>query len=374
MGELTHAYTWMPLDYVMYNDWSTAYLPVYTSNLCLEGLDKISQTPQNLEQWNNVKGSALFLRAYYFLNLAWAYSKAYDEATAQTDLGIVLRMSSDFNAPSVRASVKDTYEQIIKDAKGAVLYLPDNPVHVYRPSKAAAYGILSRAYLSTRQYDSAGKYANLCLSIKSDLLNYNSDINMSSTNPFPQFNTETIFYTEMNTYFRSTMISRNYALIDTILYGSFVSKDLRKTAFFLQKGNYYSFKGMYSGSQRLFSGIATDEMYLIRAECHARAGNKDAALEDLNHLLEKRFENISFIPVTASTSQEALILIIAERRKELLMRGLRWMDIKRLNKEGANIIPKRLVAGQEYSLSPNDNFYALPLPTDIIDVTGIPQN
>ena len=366
------AYRWKPFDYVMYNDWSQAYLPIYTANLCLEGLEKITKTSQNQGLWNNIKGSALFLRSYYFLNLAWTFSKAFDQSSAQADLGVVLRMTSDFNTVSVRASSKETYERIINDSKEAITYLPDNPSHVYRPSKAAAYGVLSRAYLSMRQYDSAGKYANLCLLLKNDLLDYSSEINTSSYNPFPRFNKETIFYSEISQSF--LFINYNWsAFVDTILYGLYTNSDLRKAAFFSESGGYYSFKGMYTSSYTFFSGIATDEMYLIRSECHARAGNKEAALEDLNHLLEKRFM-APFVPVTAGTSQEALNRILVERRKELLMRGLRWMDIKRLNKEGANIIPKRLIAGQEYTLPPNDKRYALPLPKDIIDMTGIPQN
>jgi len=56
------------------------------------------------------------------------------------------------------------------------------------------------------------------------------------------------------------------------------------------------------------------------------------------------------------------------------MRGLRWMDIKRLNKENRNITIKRLIGGQEFTLSPNANYYALPLPNDIIQLTGMQQN
>ncbi len=58
-----------------------------------------------------------FQKAYYFLNLMWVYAKAYDEGTAATDHGIVLRLNSDFNTPSVRSSVRDCYDKIILDAK-----------------------------------------------------------------------------------------------------------------------------------------------------------------------------------------------------------------------------------------------------------------
>jgi hypothetical protein len=82
----------------------------------------------------------------------------------------------------------------------------------------------------------------------------------------------------------------------------------------------------------------------------------------------------TFIPATAPDAATALALIITERRKELLFRGLRWMDIKRLNKEGANIILTRVVNNTTYKLMPNEKRYALPIPEYTISISGMPQN
>ena len=41
-----------------------------------------------------------------------------------TDLGLVLRMTSDINEPTKRATVQETYYQIIKDLKEAAELLP----------------------------------------------------------------------------------------------------------------------------------------------------------------------------------------------------------------------------------------------------------
>jgi hypothetical protein len=165
------------------------------------------------------------------------------------------------------------------------------------------------------------------------------------------------------------------AQIDTSLYASYDDNDLRKSAYFFPNFENYSFKGSYAGSDGVyFTGLATDEIYLIRSECLARNQQKDAALNDLNALLSKRWSAGNFTPITVATAQEALTIILAERRKELVMRGLRWIDIKRLNKEGANIILKRIIATQQFSLQPNEERYALPIPDDIIKQTGIQQN
>ena len=101
---------------------------------------------------------------------------------------------------------------------------------------------------------------------------------------------------------------------------------------------------------------------------------RDEALNYLNSLLIKRFKTGNFIPVTATNSNDALDIILSERRKELIFRGLRWPDIKRLNRLGNQIILRRKIAGEIIQLLPNADYYALPLPADIIKQTGLKQN
>ncbi len=372
------AYTWVRQDYTVYpNDWSAGYQPVYNANFCMEGLEKIDKHPLNEKNWNNVMGSALFFRAYHFLQLAGNHAKAYDVASYEKDPGIALRTHSDFNIPSMRANVKSTYEQIIRDARSSADYLPDNPSHPLRPSKAASYGLLARCYLTMRIYDSAFKYSDLCLKIKNTLMNFNGDpdiVNLSGNVPFVAYNKETIFYTQMNSF--KKIYSPSFSLIDSTLCSYFQPGDLRKTAYFSSVGPYYKFKGNYTGNSNIFfSGLAVDEILLIRAESLARIGKTDEAMNDLNNLLVSRWDkNRTYIPITAANGQEAVNIILKERRKELLMRGLRWPDIKRLNKENRNIILKRVIRGNSYFLPPNDERYALLLPIDIILQSGMEQN
>lgn len=376
------AYIWKPYDYRYPNDWAICYHPVYISNFCLEMSSKIEKTTANASNWDHVHGSALFFRAYYFLKLAWTYALAYDEASASSDKGIVLRLTSNYNDPSVRSSVAETYKQIIQDAQRSANLLPNLPMHSYRPSKTAAYGLLARTYLSMRMYDSAYRYADLALAIKSDLIDYNGDPDLSTLTinyPFKRFNKETVFYSEMNTTATQPLILASRARIDSVLMDTYETNDLRRTAYFTKSGNYYQFKGSYTQASRNFTGITTPELLLIRAECLARnavdgPGNLQKALADLNNLLSKRYRAAAFTPVTGDSREAVIDRILVERRKELFFRGLRWMDIKRLNKEGRNIVLKRLLNGTVYTLEPNASYYALPIPIDIIEVTGIPQN
>lgn len=366
-------YTWEK-DYLFpagANDWSYCYDNVYRANVVLQNLPSVERTGLNAAGWDNAKGHALFLRASSFLKIAWIWAGAYNESTAGKDLGIPLRLSPDINEPSVRSTLRQTYEQIIADAKQAVPLLPVTPLHVLRPSKAAAYALLARTYLSMRRYTEAWLYADSCLQLNNALVDYNT-LNANASYPLPRFNKEVLFEAYMNT---PSMLANTKAKIDSFLYQSYSPNDLRKTLFFKNNNNgTYGFRGGYSGLPNLFDGIAIDEIYLVRAECYARTGNTAAAMDDLNALLVKRWKTGTFVPYTAVDQADALKKILLERRKELLMRGLRWIDIKRLNKEGANIILQRSLNGHTYTLPPNDPRYALPIPEDVIQLSGMQQN
>ncbi|HCU44062.1 MAG TPA: RagB/SusD family nutrient uptake outer membrane protein [Sphingobacterium sp.] len=367
-------YLWDNYEYTYGNDWDRAYLTVYNCNLVLDELKKIERKPENGIMYDNIKGTALFFRSVQYLSLVWTFAKAYDPNTAVNDLGIVLRGSSDFNELSSRASVQQCYDRIIADLIEGERLLPNNTSHVMRPSKISAYGMLARTFLSMRKYDEALKYADLYLLQKNGLLNFNdqSHVDWSKQYSFSQFNHETDSYMEMSP---NGLIAQNSTLVDTLLYSSYNENDLRKKAYFKSMSdNYMTFVGSYSSGSALFAGIATDEMLLTRSECLARAGRASDALLDLNKLLQSRFSVGTFMPIMLEDNKTVLQIILNERRKELVFRGLRWIDIKRLNKEGADISIKRRIEGKDYILTANENRFALPLPMDIIAETGMPQN
>lgn len=136
-----------------------------------------------------------------------------------------------------------------------------------------------------------------------------------------------------------------------------------------------SFKGSYNGGNILFSGIAVDEIYIMRAEAMVRSGNVTGALKDLNHLLIKRWELGSFTEIVTTDQDELLTKILLERRKELYARGTRWSDLKRLNRDQENAITlTRDIGTSTYTLPPNDLRYTWLIPQQTITESGIQQN
>lgn len=369
-------YTWQKDNLFERNDptteWAYLYHAVYRSNIVLEQIDEVD-IDQYIEAKRNLEGHARFIRAKNFLHGALIWSLAYDESTADTDLGIPLKLSSDYNKTSVRSTLQETYQQIISDLKLSIQLLPTHAAHKLRPGKVAAYGLLARVYLAMRDYKNCLSYTDSALSITDTLIDFNS-LNVNATWPFsPRFsNPEDL----LNMYSTSPVtLNNSIARIDRALYQSYEKDDLRKKVYFKKNSdNTYSFKGSIIGSGAIYTGIATDELYLMKAECLARENNVNEAMHTLNTLLSSRWLEESFVPYTANGKQQALTQILTERRKELLMRGLRWMDIKRLNKEGANISLTRNLNETIYTLPANDLRFALPIPEDIVEATGMQQN
>jgi len=369
-----NSYIWAqdPFEGGTVNDWNGSFTTIYYSNTVLEGVSRLGaekNTPAGLY----TTGMAYFFRAHAFFQLAQLFCKAYDPATALTDLGIPLRLKSDVSLRVSRSTVQETYDQIIADLSKAEELLPARSDYKTRPDKLATAALLSRVYLSMSVYEKAWQYANKALSQYNVLLDYNTLKNAAV--PFVQFNDEVILHVTMNG--SNIFNADNNCTVDTLLYGSFDENDLRKQLYFGTGTNsQHYFKGTYAGvtTSSKFCGLAVDELYLTRAECYAQKEMLPEAMDDLNKLMIKRYNNSGFKPFQATTKADALQKILTERRKELLFRGLRWMDLRRLNLAGANIKLKRIIKNDTFSLSANSERYVYPIPDQELIYNPMPQN
>lgn len=376
-------YTWLPGSIRAGSDqWVGPYNKVYHANLILEALDKLAGK-EDQSVINNLRGSALFMRAYSFWNVAQLYAKPYG-STASSDPGIPIHLVSDVNNTPGRGTVKETYDRIIQDLTDAAGLLNATSSISSRPNKAAAYAMLARVYLSMEDYPNALINAKAALDLKSTLLDFNT-IDPENPAPFRRFtNPEVIFHSILanNDFLASGSADFTTAKIQADFVSSYNSNDLRKTFFFQQNNDgSYRFTGNYEPTtgSNLFNGLTTDELYITRAECYARAGNTVAALADLNTLLKARWTTGTFVNITATNGDDALTKILAERRKELIMRAQRWTDLRRLNKDTRFAInqARDIITGgatKTFALPANDPRYTLLIPQEVITGSKLPQN
>src|SRR5690606_601566 len=125
--------------------------------------------------------------------------------------------------------------------------------------------------------------------LKNELLDYN-ELNVDASNPFSQYgrdNPEILFYCQMVS---SPILSNTRLNVDSNLYDSYLSNDLRKPAFYRFNAERLIYKGGYTGiTTSMFTGLTTAEIYLLIAECKARTEpSSEGAIWYVNELLRKR--------------------------------------------------------------------------------------
>jgi starch-binding outer membrane protein, SusD/RagB family len=375
-----NAYLWKPEIYQgdPSFDWEYEYKRIEYSNIVLDGIGVIKITDADKANYDNIKGSALFYRAFSFYNLLQLFAAPYDVSTANAP-GIVIRLHSDVNEKSVRTTIDQCYLQVINDLLAAEELLPSSVTSKLRPSKSAALALLARVSLTMKSYDKAAGYATAALGLQNKLMDFNTlDPSLSNMIPvFPPGNEEIIFFATAIPYYT---LSRANMKVDTLLYQSYDHHDLRYVVFYKNNGaSGISYRGNYTGKtlSSKFAGLATNELFLIRAESYARLNKTDEALADLNALLQNRWAIGFYIPPSnGMTADSILNLVLQERRKELPFTGsLRWEDLRRLNQESAyakNLI--RILNGESFSLPAGDKRYVYAIPDNEIRTSHIQQN
>lgn len=357
-------------------DWNNGYERILNANIVLDGLKNMNEHEKKTPEWSHTYGSALFFRAWNYFMLAQSFCQIYDSNNLDKP-GLPLRLEADVTIPTVRSTIGQTYKQIINDVLESIEHLPEQSNIKTRPSKTSSYALLARIYLQINDYDKALHHADLALNNNDNLIDYNQYRTVGANgypfvNNLGSTNEEIIFYDAMSIVLFNML---NFYVNDN-LWNLYEEGDLRKNIFFsLEPSGGYKFRGTYTGTTSFFVGITTAELMLIRAEIYARNGREDLAREEILKIWKKRYLIGSNIPLIQETGTNLLQLIFNERRKELVFRGLRWSDLRRLNAEKEyQVVLERKIDNQIYKIEPGSYKYTWPIPPDVISLTGIPQN
>lgn len=365
-------YKWMDSPQIQQCDgsggWTLAYKNIYHSNVVVNGVEEFEAQNGISKRSSDIKGQGYFNRAVNYFELVQIWGDAFDAKEAKHKLGLPLKYSPDFNERTVRSTLEQTFSQIIADLTQAESLLPETQNSVYFPSKVAAWAYLSRVYLYMHKFEQAALYAEKCIGSDFKLLDFHT-VSPEPYFPFKLNSNRELIYARFlgGAYYSSSIYASQ---VEASLYKLFDDKDLRKSLFFLEDGGAIFFRGDYGGgSGGNFSGPTIGEMYLILAESYSRLGRTNEAMEILAEFLSFRTDEIRQI-----ADKTILNEILSERRKELVYRGVRFGDVKRLNANGAAITLKRSIREQVYYLLPNDPRSTLLIPEDVIRISGIPQN
>jgi len=363
-------------------DWNDGYKRILWANLALDGIERLTGTEKESPEAAWAKGAALFHRAFNYYNLAQLFCPVFDPDMNAPKSGLPLRLDPDLTMSVPRSNLQETYERIAEDISDALKLLPDDSENIYRPDKAAALALLARLQLQMGNYQAAFDNAEQCLARHGSLLDYDT-VNPDQPLPFTSRgigNPEIIFMSmltgNMGSYLR--MLSVQAVSVNPDLIALYEAGDLRRTLFYgVADDGSFNYRGSYDGYGRdsYFTGLATDEVYLILAETAARLGNIPKALVALNRLRKHRFLPVEFRPLEISDVEILLDSIVVERRRELVLRGIRWEDLRRLNKEErfAETLTRKL-GERTFTLEPGSKRYVWPLPLEAVQVGGYEQN
>lgn len=357
------------------NDFFTAYTRILRVNVVLEGIDRLNVDESSILDWKRAKGMAHFIRALNYYNLCQLFTEPFIGDAWKNKLGMPLRLEVDPTIKLSRSTLGDTYDQIIYDLQEAESNLSKQSNHVFRPSLAAVAALKMRINLQRHDYEGALVEANKVLENHNTLLDYN-EVPVQNNYSFPTYgigNPEVFYSTAAYT---PVILSNNMIRVDEELLSLYQEGDLRKELFFKKSTDgRTTFWGSYFGNETFFTGFAVDEILLVKAEILARTEDVDAALAILNRIREKRIHKDHYTELGMMDADRLLGEVLDERRRQLIFRGVRWEDLRRLNKDTKHAKTlRRKVNDQIYELSPNDKKYVWPLPPDAITAGGFVQN
>ena len=349
-------------------------------------------------------GEVYCARALAYSELIKCFCKAYDPATAETELGVVLADSYSGEKPAKRASLKESYEFVINDLKKAEEMLDEENDGYDAPyfTNASAHAIHARTALYMQDWDAAVEHATVL--VESDafaLASARSYVTADQTYLQYMWTNDASFegiwrigYTATSYGAAQGSVFLNFTTDYTYYYPDYVpaqwvlnlysSGDMRYNAYFANAQTGYPHQLVwpllikYYGNEALMQNmiyhvnmpkpLRLAEQYLIRAEAYCRKGNYSAASADLTALREARFSTGGSISVNAGNWQET---ISDERVRELYMEGFRLHDLKRWGK-GFERTPQSQsqAEGSSLKIEADNPLFVWPIPNHEIVSPG----
>jgi hypothetical protein len=409
------------------DSWAEYYKLINVANNVIESANELKGNSEDQRKGKlKVCGEAHFLRGYYYFMLTNFYGKAYDPATAATDLAVPIKTSQEVEDKFYsRNTVQECYDLILSDLLLAEKELAEYGTQTskYRASTTAVHLLLSRVYLYMQNWEKAAEYAQKVIDEHPALANLRTMSHtagiISETSP------ELIFSMGSTGVMEYTMNHPKSFTITNDIYNLYSNDDLRKTQYIWTNGSFHGYKKIaanaealkrkdpdtnetitednakyyftayYYGLQKQTNDVSdknymrSSEAYLNLAEALAYMGKETEARNAVNSLRKYRFAEEADYQLT-STGNKLIEDIRDERERELLLEGHRWFDLRRYAVNTKYQQKKEITHHYYYfndredtkpaslytfTLKADDWGWTLPLPQSVIDFNiGMPQN
>lgn len=359
--------------------WGSLYDNINRCNMILHYIEEVDASE---DRKNQAMGETYALRAHLYFDLLRIYARPYkyQEPLVQGEpLGVILRtepfLGIDENTFQPRASIEQGYQQVVNDLTTALSYLDGDDGFPYRYNEVSVKAMLARVYLYMGNWGEAAAYAEdvideapIGLVDATDGVDYIERV--FASRPGQESILEFGFANEANApsmnysvagmatyydeeYFAGLGIEMPHMVMDYEAYGDVILRrdlvenvlepyaalgDVRgqkyATYYERDKGGqlcafqakYHSYRGVANWDD--IKVIRLSEMYYLAAEAYAELEEYGLA-EDMIEAV-RAHRGIGSVPVTATTKEEFIDLILTERRIEFFSEmSHRWFDLRR---------------------------------------------
>lgn len=387
--------------------YAALYRVIGRCNFYLDQVDELRSTltdDEEIKYLDFYTGEVYCARALAYSELLKCFCKAYDSATAENELGVVLADTYFGQKPATRASLKESYEFVIRDLRKAQELLDEDNDGFDAPyfTKAAAHAIHARTALYMQDWDSAIEHSTVLIdsdafalaSARGYVSSTQTYLDYLWTNDSSYENIWRIGYTTTSYGGAQGSVFLNFTTDFYYYYPDYVpaqwvldlyaSGDARYNAYFARLQTGYPHQLVwpllvkYYGNEALMQNLIYHvnmpkplrlaEQYLIRAEAYCRKGGFAQASADLSALRESRYTSGGTISVNAGNWLET---ISDERVRELYMEGFRLQDLKRWGK-GFERTPQSQTQseGSSLKIEAGDPLFVWPIPNHEIVSPG----
>ncbi|WP_421876720.1 RagB/SusD family nutrient uptake outer membrane protein [Marinoscillum sp.] len=334
-GQLNSAYFWF-----------IAYRMILGTNLIInnaeEGVD--GRTDQLI-------GENYFLRAMASFDLLRFFAKSYNQG--RDNPGIVLRTTASEPTLEARATVGESYDQVVADLlKAEALMTEDNDRGVEYASKLAAQALLCRVYLYMENYEKVIEYADkveasgIRLATNSEYLDNFANTPSSAESIFvikwtlqdhrgKNGSIGSMYYDDGNNNgWGEVFASQTFRdLIET--HPEDIRNDLIVSPGGTKNGYPIHYIIKFSGQDGVVNlcspqYLRYSEVVLNRAEANAHLSNDAAAIADVNDIrVRAGLSGAALYDETDLGGKTVLDVVLEERRLELAYEGHRGFDLVR---------------------------------------------
>lgn len=381
-----------PKDALTNSIWRNAFSYIFQANAIIEGVARSIGMSDAVKK--QLTGEALFIRAFWNYYLTLLYGR----------IPLIVTTDYEVNAKLRRIEIDKIIVQIIGDLNSSKnllseKYVASNSITAsndrVRPNTFAASALLARVYLQDMNYEMAQEEATRVISNSIyELTDLNSVFKRTSREiiwqiELPQSSMQNVVNSYEGNMFvlttkPSSFLPQRCFELSSRLMSTFNTIDKRKDTWIGKytdntvtpsKDYYFPYKYKSTGSpaDEYTTPFRLAELFLIRAEAHAKLGNIDNSINDTDRIRSRAGLNLLKDIAPGIGRDELLDSITQEKRRELFCEwGIRWGDIRR--SPAVNTIMTDIATQREIPWKPTALLWPIPL-NDITNAsTYIEQN